>query len=63
MPKLPRASGDKHIAAFKRAGWKVNHIEGSHSLHPDKRRKRYSSVYTGAQRQNARYRSSEEDYC
>jgi predicted RNA binding protein YcfA (HicA-like mRNA interferase family) len=29
MRKLPRASGDKHIAAFKRAGWKVNHIEGS----------------------------------
>lgn len=32
MPKLPRASGDKHVAAFKRAGWKVNHIEGSHHI-------------------------------
>ncbi len=32
MRKLPRASGDKHIAAFKRAGWKVNHIEGSHYI-------------------------------
>lgn len=32
MPKLPRASGDKHVAAFKRAGWAVNHIEGSHYI-------------------------------
>ncbi len=32
MPKLPRARGDKHIAAFKRAGWIVNHIEGSHLI-------------------------------
>ncbi len=32
MRKLPRASGDKHITAFKRAGWKVNHIEGSHYI-------------------------------
>jgi len=32
MSKLPRASGDKHIAAFKRAGWIVNHIEGSHYI-------------------------------
>ena len=32
MPKLPRASGDKHIAAFKRVGWIVNHIEGSHYI-------------------------------
>jgi len=32
MPKLPSASGDKHITAFKRAGWKVNHIEGSHHI-------------------------------
>jgi predicted RNA binding protein YcfA (HicA-like mRNA interferase family) len=32
MRKLPRASGDKHIAAFKRAGWVVNHIEGSHYI-------------------------------
>jgi predicted RNA binding protein YcfA (HicA-like mRNA interferase family) len=32
MPKLPRVSGDQHIAAFKRAGWKVNHIEGSHYI-------------------------------
>ena len=32
MSKLPRASGDKHIAVFKRAGWKVNHIEGSHYI-------------------------------
>jgi len=32
MPKLPNASGDKHVAAFKRAGWKVNHIEGSHNI-------------------------------
>ncbi len=32
MRKLPRASGDKHVAAFKRAGWVVNHIEGSHYI-------------------------------
>ena len=32
MPKLPRASGDLHVAAFKRAGWMVNHIEGSHYI-------------------------------
>ena len=32
MPKLPRASGDKHIAAFKRADWVVNHVEGSHYI-------------------------------
>jgi predicted RNA binding protein YcfA (HicA-like mRNA interferase family) len=32
MPKLPRASGDKHVSAFKAAGWKVNHIEGSHYI-------------------------------
>ena len=32
MHKLPRASGDKHVAAFKRAGWTVNHIEGSHYI-------------------------------
>ena len=32
MVRLPRAGGDKHIAAFKRSGWKVNHIEGSHHI-------------------------------
>jgi len=32
MPKLPRASGDKHVSAFKVAGWKVNHVEGSHYI-------------------------------
>jgi len=32
MPKLPRASGDLHVAAFKKAGWIVNHIEGSHYI-------------------------------
>ncbi len=32
MPKLPRASGDKHVSAFKKAGWHVNHIEGSHYI-------------------------------
>lgn len=32
MRKLPRVCGDKHIPAFKRAGWKVNHIEGSHYI-------------------------------
>jgi predicted RNA binding protein YcfA (HicA-like mRNA interferase family) len=32
MPKLPRASGDKHISAFEAAGWQVNHIEGSHYI-------------------------------
>lgn len=30
--RLPRASGDKHVAAFKRAGWKSNHVEGSHHI-------------------------------
>lgn len=30
MSKLPRASGEKHVAALKRAGWIVNHVEGSH---------------------------------
>ena len=32
MPKLPRASGDKHVSAFKAAGWQLNHIEGSHYI-------------------------------
>jgi len=32
MPKLPRAPGDKHVRAFERAGWRVNHIEGSHYI-------------------------------
>ncbi|MBN1455876.1 MAG: type II toxin-antitoxin system HicA family toxin [Methanomicrobia archaeon] len=32
MSKLPRASDEKHVAAFKRAGWKLNHIEGSHYI-------------------------------
>ena len=32
MPKLPRASGDKHVSAFKAAGWQINHIEGSHYI-------------------------------
>jgi len=32
MQRLPRVSGDKHVAAFKRAGWTVNHIEGSHYI-------------------------------
>ena len=32
MPKLPRASGDKHIRTFQKAGWKINHIEGSHHI-------------------------------
>lgn len=32
MPKLPRASGDKHVSDFKAAGWQVNHIEGSHYI-------------------------------
>jgi len=32
MPKLPRESGEKHVAALKRAGWVVNHIEGSHHI-------------------------------
>lgn len=32
MCKLPRASGEKHVAAFKKAGWTVNHIEGSHYI-------------------------------
>jgi predicted RNA binding protein YcfA (HicA-like mRNA interferase family) len=32
MPKLPRAGGNKHIAAFKRAGRVENHVEGSHHI-------------------------------
>jgi predicted RNA binding protein YcfA (HicA-like mRNA interferase family) len=32
MQKLPRVCGDKHVAAFKRAGWKLNHIEGCHHI-------------------------------
>ena len=32
MPKLPRADGKKHIAAFRRAGWVENHVEGSHRI-------------------------------
>jgi predicted RNA binding protein YcfA (HicA-like mRNA interferase family) len=32
MPKLPRASGDRHIRAFQRAGWRLNHVEGSHHI-------------------------------
>jgi hypothetical protein len=32
MPKLPRASGDKHFSAFKVAGWQVNDIEGNNYI-------------------------------
>jgi len=32
MQKLPRVCGDKHVAAFTRAGWNVNHVEGSHHI-------------------------------
>jgi predicted RNA binding protein YcfA (HicA-like mRNA interferase family) len=32
MPKPPRASGDRHVSAFKATGWQVNHIEGSHYI-------------------------------
>jgi predicted RNA binding protein YcfA (HicA-like mRNA interferase family) len=32
MQKLPRVCGDKHVAALKEAGWKLNHIEGSHHI-------------------------------
>jgi predicted RNA binding protein YcfA (HicA-like mRNA interferase family) len=32
MQKLPRVCGDRHIAAFKKAGWKLNHVEGSHYI-------------------------------
>ena len=33
MQRLPRASGDdKHVAALKKAGWRLNHIEGSHYI-------------------------------
>jgi len=33
MQRLPRASGDdKHVAALKKAGWGLNHIEGSHYI-------------------------------
>jgi predicted RNA binding protein YcfA (HicA-like mRNA interferase family) len=32
MPKLPRASGDQHVAAFGRAGWTINHVEGIHYI-------------------------------
>ncbi|WP_256664015.1 hypothetical protein [Methanospirillum purgamenti] len=27
-----RALGDLHIAALKRTGWIINHIEGGHSI-------------------------------
>ncbi len=32
MSKLPVAPGGKHIAAFKRDGWVVDRIEGSHHI-------------------------------
>jgi predicted RNA binding protein YcfA (HicA-like mRNA interferase family) len=32
MQKLPRVGGDKHVAAFKKTGWKLNHVEGSHHI-------------------------------
>jgi predicted RNA binding protein YcfA (HicA-like mRNA interferase family) len=32
MQKLPRVCGDKHVAALKKAGWKLNHVEGSHHI-------------------------------
>jgi hypothetical protein len=62
MPKLPRASGDKHVAAFKRAGWVVNHIEGSHYILIKGGSDVHLSINTGAQGQNARYGSFEETY-
>ena len=32
MAKVPRAPAYKHIAAFKRAGWVVDHVEGSYYI-------------------------------
>jgi predicted RNA binding protein YcfA (HicA-like mRNA interferase family) len=32
MCKLPRASGEQHLTAFRRAGWTINHIESSHYI-------------------------------
>lgn len=32
MPELTRAPGDKHIRTFQKAGWTINHIEGSHHI-------------------------------
>ena len=32
MCKLPRASGEKRLAAFRKTGWTKNHIEGSHYI-------------------------------
>ncbi len=44
MPKLPRASGDKHVSAFKAAGWEVNHIEGSHYILTKENREVHLSI-------------------
>ena len=32
MPKLPRASGLKHVRAFERDGWVIDRIKGSHYI-------------------------------
>jgi len=32
MPRLPRAFAEEHIKAFRRAGWEVVRITGSHYI-------------------------------
>lgn len=36
MPKLPRVSGKAAVAAFRRAGWMLSRMHGSHHIlrHP-----------------------------
>ena len=44
MAKLPRAPAIKHIAAFKRAGWIIDHIEGSHYILVKKGTRKHLSI-------------------
>jgi predicted RNA binding protein YcfA (HicA-like mRNA interferase family) len=37
MPRLPRISGQEAVAAFRRAGWVLSRMHGSHQIlrHPE----------------------------
>jgi len=32
MPRLPRAKAERHLKAFKKAGWQVARVTGSHYI-------------------------------
>ena len=44
MPKLPRAPAKKHLRAFRRADWILDHIEGSHYILVKKGERKHLSL-------------------